>query len=80
MPWLGLGGNTEIAFVEYTGAYPGLAPHGNAKQKEEYIRSPDNVMTEMGEMLKSNKPKQVYDKLTKTTNKADRPTSDRYMM
>ena len=46
--WLGLGGDTEIAVVEYLGAYPGLGPHGSAKHKEEYIRTPENVMDEMG--------------------------------
>ena len=79
VPWLGLGGDTEIAFVEDTGAYPGLAPHGNAKQKEEYIRTPDNVMTEMGELLKSNKPNQVYDKLTDKDDEQCGPTDLRHV-
>ena len=49
--WLGLGGDKKIAVVEYVGKFPGVAPHGNAKHKTEYVRTPDNVMTEMLIML-----------------------------
>ena len=62
--WLSRGGNTQIALVEYIGGYPGLCPHGNAKHKAEYVRTPQFVMTEMGELLKTNKPQHVYNKLT----------------
>ena len=62
--WLSRGGNTQIALVEYIGEYPGLGAHGNAKNKEEYVRTPQFVMVEMGELLKSNKPQHVYNKLT----------------
>ena len=62
--WLSSGGNTQIAIAEYIGNYPGLGPHGNSKYKTEYMRTPHYVMVEMGELLKSNKPQQVYDKLT----------------
>ena len=62
--WVSQGGNDKIALVEYIGKYPGLAPHGNAKQKSEYIRTPHYVMLEMGELLKHSKPQNVYVKLT----------------
>ena len=69
VPWLSLGGNTEIAVVEYIGNYPGLAPHRNSKKNKkkniaEYVRTRHHVMVEMGEMLKTKKPQHVYDKLT----------------
>ena len=54
----------KIALVEYIGKYPGPAPHGNAKQKSEYIRTPHYVTLEMGELLKHSKPQNGYDKLT----------------
>ena len=63
MSWLSLGGNKEIAVVEYVGQFPGLAPHGNSKHKTEYVRTSHNVMVEMGEMLKNSKLQLVYDKL-----------------
>ena len=75
--WLGLGGDKEIAVVEYVGKFPGVAPHGNAKHKTEYVRTPDNVMSEMADMLKSNKPKQVYDKLTNKHDELSGPTDPR---
>ena len=62
--WLSQGGNKDIAIAEYIGDCPGLAPHGNSKHKPEYVRTPHQVMVEMGEMLKTNKPQLVYDKLT----------------
>ena len=73
--WLGLGGDSEIAVVEYIGAYPGLGPHGNSKHKDEYMRTPDNVMDEMREMLKSKKPKQVYDKLSNKHDELSGPSN-----
>ena len=40
--WLGLGGDSEIAVVEYIVAYPGLGPHGNSvwanKTSDEKLR------------------------------------------
>ena len=60
---LSRGGNTQIALVEYIGEYLGLGPHGNAKHKAEYVRTPQSVMVEMGELLKTNKPQHVYNKL-----------------
>ena len=65
-------GDKEIAVVEYVGKYPGVAPYGNAKNKAEYVWTPDNVMTEM---LKSDKPKQVYDKLTNKHDELSGPTA-----
>ena len=34
--WLGLGGDIEIAVVEYIGKYPCVAPHGNSKNFHTY--------------------------------------------
>ena len=73
--WLGLGGDSEIAVVEYIGAYPELGPHGNSKHKDKYMRRPDNVMDEMREMLKSKKPKQVYDKLSNKHDELSGPSN-----
>ena len=61
--------------VEYIGAYPGLGPHGNSKHKDEYMRTPDNVMDEMREMIKSKKPKQVYDTLTNKYDELSGPSN-----
>ena len=72
--WLGVGGEGEIVVAEYIGKYPGVAPHGNSKHKPEYVRTPDGVMTEMADMLKSKKPKQVYDKLTNKHDELSGPT------
>lgn len=72
--WLNQGGDLEIAVVEYIGKYPGEAPHGNSKRKTEYIRTPDAVMTEMADLLKSKKPKQVYDKLINENDELSGPT------
>ena len=77
--WLGLGGNSEIAVVEYIGAYPGLGPHGNSKHKDEYMRTPDDVMDEMREMSKSKKPKQVYDTLTNKHDELSGPESRQFI-
>ena len=70
------GGNKEIAVAENIGHFPGLAPHGNSKNKSEYVRTPHHVMVEMGEMLKTKKPQHVYDKLTQSMmNCSDPPIS-----
>lgn len=75
--WLGLGGRLDIAVVEYIGQYPGVAPHGNSKYKMEYVRTPDYVMDEMSQMLKSTKPKLVYDKLTNKHDELSAPSNFR---
>ena len=46
--------------VKCVGKQPGLAPHGNAKTKTEYVRTPHFVMVEMAELLKNKKP-HVFD-------------------
>lgn len=62
--WLGVGAKDSVALVEYLGKFPGLAPHGNSKSGEEYLRTPTAVMEEMSVMLRQENPLNVY-KLTK---------------
>ncbi|CAC5400570.1 unnamed protein product [Mytilus coruscus] len=45
-------------------SFPGLAPHGNSKSGELYLRTPASVMTEMSDMLRKDRPLNVYNKLT----------------
>ena len=62
--WLGQNAKDNVAVVEYLGNFPGLAPHGNSKSGEEYIRTPAHVMTEMSDMLRKDNPLNVKNKLT----------------
>ena len=75
--WLGKGGlRSSLAVVEYKGKFPGLIPHGNSKDPEsEYIRTPAHVMTEVAELLKSHKPKMVYEQMKKKYDEVTRPSS-----
>ena len=75
--WLGKGGvQSNLAIVEYRGKFPGLKPHGNSKDSEsEYLRTPVHVMTEVAELLKSNKPKMVFEHMKKKYDEVTRPTS-----
>lgn len=61
---LGIGAKNNIAVVEYSGKFPGLAPHGNSKMKTEYIRTRATVLSEMSDLLKRENPLNVYNKLT----------------
>lgn len=66
---------SNLALVEYLGTFPGLAPHGNSKQaNSEYLRTPDFVMQEAQELLKSEKPKIVFEQLKKKYDEITRPT------
>ena len=73
---LGEGGlQSKFAVVEKIGRFPGLVPHGNSKQSNsEYLRMPDFVMEEAGELLKPNKPKMVLENLKKKYDEVTRPT------
>ena len=72
--YFGKGSSNKFALVEYIGKFPGLAAHGNAKSGEnEYVRTPAAVMTEMGEMLKSDKPTAVYNTLKRKHDDMARP-------
>ncbi|CAC5400572.1 unnamed protein product [Mytilus coruscus] len=62
--WLAQGAKESVAVVEYLGQFPGLAPHGNSKSGELYLRTPASVMTEMSDMLRKDRPLNVYNKLT----------------
>ena len=74
--WLGKGGlESNLAVVEYKNQFPGLAPHGNSKNpNSEYLRTPNFVMEEAGELLKQGKPKLVYETLKKKYDEVERPT------
>ena len=69
--WLGEGGLTSVyAVVEYIGTFPGLAAHGNSKMaNSEYLRTPAYVMSDVKELLKTNKPKMVFEQLKKSMMK-----------
>ena len=75
--WLGEGGlQSNLAVVEYIGKFPGLKPHGNSKDPQsEYLRTPAHVMTEVAELLKTHKPKMVFEKLKKKYDEVTRPAS-----
>ena len=72
--WLG---DSHIALVEYFGIFPGLSPHGNAKEETEYIGTPANVMSDMSNMLKCDNPLNVYNKLTLEHDVLSGPSSRR---
>ncbi|KAK3104132.1 hypothetical protein FSP39_024650 [Pinctada imbricata] len=74
--WLG-SRECTIAIVEYLGKFPGLVPHGNSKRKTEYIRTPTDVMDEMTNLLKTDKPMDVYNKLTCKYDELSGPSSKR---
>lgn len=73
--WEG-GLKTKLALVEYIGKFPGLSAHGNLKSgKGEYIRTPVDVLDEMAELLKTDKPSTVYSKLKRKYDEVSQPTS-----
>lgn len=73
--WLGEGGlQSSLAVAEYVGKFPGLAPHGNARQPTEYLRTPDIVMKEISDMTDKHKPHQIYNKLKQKYDEVTRPT------
>ena len=57
--------NKTYSIVEYLGKFPGLSSHGNCKtSSSEYVRTPQNVMSEMSDLLKQKRPLEVYNDLT----------------
>ena len=73
--WEG-GLKTNLALVEYIGKFPGLSAHGNSKSGNgEYIRTPAEVLDEMGELLKTQKPSTVYNTLKRKYDEVSRPTN-----
>ena len=69
--WFGEGSGivSRLAVVEYVGKLPGNAPHGNNPDvRTEYLRTPTY------DMLRSEKPRTVYDKLKKKYDEVTRPT------
>ena len=54
-----------------------VAPHGNAKEETEYIRTQANVMSDMSNMLKCDNPLNVYNKLTLEHDVLSGPSSRR---
>ena len=71
VPWLGLGAKANLVLIEYSGEFPGLAPHGNAKEGTEFIRTPANVMKEMTEMLERRQHKNGEGQTIKRGNITD---------
>ena len=65
---------TNLALVEYIGKFTGLSAHGNSKSGNgEYIRTPAEVLDEMGELLKTQKPSTVYNTLKSKYDEVSRP-------
>jgi hypothetical protein len=54
-----------------------VAPHGNAKEETEYIRTQANVMSDMSNMLKCDNPLNMYNKLTLEHDVLSGPSSRR---
>ncbi|VDH92966.1 Hypothetical predicted protein [Mytilus galloprovincialis] len=73
--WLAQGAKESVAVAEYLGQFPGLAPHGNSKSGEEYFRTPASVMTEMSDMLRKDRPLNVYNKLTNKSEVTSGPSN-----
>ena len=51
---------SNIAIAEYTGSYPGLAPHGNSKKNSDYIRLPPETMDKIKQKVKSQTTNATY--------------------
>ena len=66
---------SSLALVEYVGKFPGLAPHGNSRGTNEYIRTPDYVLDEIPHRVAIDKPKQIYDALKVTYDEVTGPSS-----
>jgi hypothetical protein len=61
----GVGSSKKCALVEYIGKFPGLSTHGNSATPNNYVRTDDNVMEDIGELSKTNNPMSVYSQLNK---------------
>ncbi|XP_071137045.1 uncharacterized protein [Mytilus edulis] len=55
--------NFNAAVVEYKGKHPGFSAHGNSKKGNEFVRTPALLFEEMGELVKTMRPKNAYNKL-----------------
>lgn len=66
---------TSLALVEYTGTYPGRAPHGRAmKNMEEYIRTPAETMDKIGVLTQhGQQPRRVYNTLMRECGVMEEP-------
>ena len=70
----------NVCLIEYAGCMPDtLSVHGNQKKvDEEYIRSSNDVMSEMNGLLGHvDQPKKVYDKLVRRFGDLEGPRSIR---
>ncbi|KAK3578953.1 hypothetical protein CHS0354_034742 [Potamilus streckersoni] len=70
---MGRGLTSRLVVVEYSGIFPGLVPPpttGNSK----YLRTPDFAMTEIKDILQTDKPHIIYEKLKKKYDEVTRPT------
>lgn len=60
--------------MEYLGNFPGLAPHGNAKRKDDYLHTPAAVMPDISDLLTSEKLLHVYNNLSRKYDEIEGPT------
>ena len=62
-----------LALVEYKGIFPGHIPHGNAKNKQVYIRSSEELIQNILKKCEFVPGKQLYDDLQNADNSTDLP-------
>ncbi|CAC5366258.1 unnamed protein product [Mytilus coruscus] len=55
--------NLNAAVVEYKGRHPVFSAHGNSKNGNEFVRTPALLFEEIGEHVKTMRPKNAYNKL-----------------
>ena len=65
---------SNLAIFQYLGKFPGLMPHGNSRDENEYVRTPTYVMDEIKDMSGKQKPHQIYNKLKTKYDVLTRPT------
>ena len=63
--------------MEYKGIHPGFSAHGNSKRGNEYVRTSSVVMEEMGKLVKTMRPKNVYNKLLNECDETLGPAAPR---
>ena len=66
---------TNIAIVEYLGSFPGHRPHGNSqKTQQDYIRTPGDIMEDIGMEAKHRPPRQLYNDMNQDNSILEGPT------
>ena len=67
---------SNIAKAEYTGSYPGLAPHGNSEKNSDYIRLAPETMDKIKQKVKSQTTNAIYqEEILENENIFDAPRS-----